>query len=288
MTDPVDYLGDIELALVSSPAVVEYHVLRSWTNTDDGYLRIRATLVNGDFLETAEYFVLDEEKIKTVDYRYQWMDAKKNTLRRRWDSTPDHPDLQNFPPSRSRRGRRGGAAQSSYGHPRTVALSRNRIDLRCESKNDIPNDHAPPDRGVIFAVTTHGDGAPAPARRSGVTGDQWQLVTHGGRSADRIAKRTVGILSEVYAALTWINANPPQAPEHAAIGVRLLIASPSAIRLRHTDWRAVDLMLDLAGKHRLTAHRVHDARHAATALAAGLTKVYTYDISDWQVFSERV
>lgn len=97
MTDLVDYLVGIELALVSSPAVVEYHILRSWTNTDDGYLRIRATLVNGDFLEAAEYFVLNEGKIETVDYRHQWMDGEKSTLRRRWDSTPDHPHLQNFP-----------------------------------------------------------------------------------------------------------------------------------------------------------------------------------------------
>ena len=34
----------------------------------------------------------------------------------------------------------------------------------------------------------------------------------------------------------------------------------------------------------LTARRVHDARHAATALVAGITSVYTYDIEDRQVF----
>ena len=57
------------------------------------------------------------------------------------------------------------------------------------------------------------------------------------------------------------------------------------MRILHTDNRAVNLMLALAAKHKLTARRVHDARHAATALAAGVTKVYTYDVGDWQVFA---
>jgi predicted nucleic acid-binding protein len=42
--------------------------------------------------------------------------------------------------------------------------------------------------------------------------------------------------------------------------------------------------LELAAKHNLTARRVHDARHAAAALTAGVRKVYTYDVNDWQLF----
>jgi hypothetical protein len=42
--------------------------------------------------------------------------------------------------------------------------------------------------------------------------------------------------------------------------------------------------LALAAHHQLTARRIHDARHAATALVAGIMSVYTYDIEDWQVF----
>ncbi|MCB0024698.1 MAG: DUF6516 family protein [Caldilinea sp.] len=97
MIEPASYVAEIELALVSSPVLENFHVLRVWTNSDDGYLRLRATLVNGDFLEAAEYFVLDVEAIKTVDYRHQWMDGARKVLRRRWDSTPDHPELGNFP-----------------------------------------------------------------------------------------------------------------------------------------------------------------------------------------------
>jgi predicted nucleic acid-binding protein len=43
-------------------------------------------------------------------------------------------------------------------------------------------------------------------------------------------------------------------------------------------------MLELAEKHQLMARRIHDARHAAIALTAGITQIYTYDIEDWKHF----
>ncbi len=97
MSDIAAYLAEIEWALISSPVIVEYHVVHSWANTDDGYIRIRARLTNDDFLEAAEHFVLQEGQIVTTDYRHQWMSGDKSALRRRWDSTPDHPELANFP-----------------------------------------------------------------------------------------------------------------------------------------------------------------------------------------------
>ena len=36
--------------------------------------------------------------------------------------------------------------------------------------------------------------------------------------------------------------------------------------------------------HYLTARRIHDARHAAAALAVGIQEVYTYDVDDWHLF----
>jgi hypothetical protein len=95
--DPVTYLAEIEMALVASPIVAEYRLVRSWANTDDGYIRVRATLSNDDFLEAAEYFIIQEGQIAVVDYRHQWMDATRTVLRRRWDNTPDHPELDSFP-----------------------------------------------------------------------------------------------------------------------------------------------------------------------------------------------
>lgn len=97
MSDVAAYLSDVELALVSSPIVARYDVVRSWANSDDGYIRVRATLTNGDFLEAAEYFALHDDQIVTIDYRHQWMDGGKQVLRRRWDNTPHRPELESFP-----------------------------------------------------------------------------------------------------------------------------------------------------------------------------------------------
>ncbi|MEJ5311252.1 MAG: type II toxin-antitoxin system VapC family toxin [Anaerolineae bacterium] len=96
---------------------------------------------------------------------------------------------------------------------------------------------------------------------------------------------TVGILSEVYAALTWEKAMPPHAPTRAAEVVRLLVEAPSAIQVLPTGIEAGLLMLDLVAEHKLTARRVHDARHAAMALVAGVARVYSYDVTDWRVFA---
>lgn len=43
-------------------------------------------------------------------------------------------------------------------------------------------------------------------------------------------------------------------------------------------------MVELAASHQLRARRVHDARHAAAAIVAGITLVYTYNSDDWESF----
>jgi len=97
MRDPAEYLSAVELALVESSVIVSFSVMRQWANSDDGYIRVRATLRNNDFLEAAEYFLQEGEDVVTIDYRYHWTSPDKQQLRRRWDNTPDHPELPNFP-----------------------------------------------------------------------------------------------------------------------------------------------------------------------------------------------
>jgi hypothetical protein len=60
-------------------------------------------------------------------------------------------------------------------------------------------------------------------------------------------------LAEVYAALTWVGAQPPQTPKIAANAVRLLVANPSAIKVLDTTLDAGLKMLELATAHNLTA-----------------------------------
>ena len=97
MNDLVSYLEAIKLRLIVSPIIAEYRILKERATRTDGYLRLRATLTNGDFLEMVEAFERGPSEIVIVDYRHQWMDAAQSQLRRRWEGTPHHPELPGFP-----------------------------------------------------------------------------------------------------------------------------------------------------------------------------------------------
>jgi predicted nucleic acid-binding protein len=104
------------------------------------------------------------------------------------------------------------------------------------------------------------------------------------RLGELAACTTPGILSEVYGALTWEKAQPRHPPVQAASAVRLLVEPPSAIDVLEENLAVILRTLELAASHNLTARRVHDARHAAAALAAGIQEVYSYDVNDWRLF----
>jgi Family of unknown function (DUF6516) len=96
-TDPAEYLKAAQLALIESPVIREFTIVQQWAHSDDGFLRVRAALVNGDFLEAAEYFVRQGDQLVTQDYRHHWADSSGESLRRRWDSSPHHPKVSTFP-----------------------------------------------------------------------------------------------------------------------------------------------------------------------------------------------
>ena len=97
MNDPVAYLEAIKLRLIASPIIAEYRILKERATHTDGYLRLKATLVNGDFLELVEAFERGSSEIVVVDYRHQWMNASQSQLHRRWDGAPHHAELPDFP-----------------------------------------------------------------------------------------------------------------------------------------------------------------------------------------------
>lgn len=130
------------------------------------------------------------------------------------------------------------------------------------------------DAGVFIGALLTGDARHAEARP----------LVEAARRGDMPACTTTGILSEVYAALTWHQAQPPHDPEQAAEAVRLLVEPPSMIQILPDDRDVTLRMLELSAKHQLRARRVHDARHAAAALVAGITSVFTYDAEDWESF----
>ncbi len=97
MTAPAEYVLQLKTQLALSLIVVSFTIVEEKVWTDRGYIRIRMTLSNGDFLEAAEYFVLQVGGCVTHRYRYQWMDGERRELRKRWDNVEHHPDLPNFP-----------------------------------------------------------------------------------------------------------------------------------------------------------------------------------------------
>jgi hypothetical protein len=95
--DPQTYLIETKAKLVASSLVVSIVVVEERVLPDRGYFRARLVLSNSDFLEVAEYFIVEEERCVTRRYRYQWMDSSQQVLRRRWDNVEHFPDLPNFP-----------------------------------------------------------------------------------------------------------------------------------------------------------------------------------------------
>jgi len=130
------------------------------------------------------------------------------------------------------------------------------------------------DAGLFIGALLKGDPRHQEARE----------IVDAARRGKFLACTTTSILSEVYAALTWVRAQPPHEPAEAANAVRLLVEPPSAIQVLEDGYETSLKMLEISEKYRLTARRVHDARHAATALINGVTSVYTYDVDDWMVF----
>lgn len=91
------YISDIKGKLSGSPIITITEIIDERILLNRGYFRARLTLINTDFLEIAESFTLQDNQILTLDYRYQWMNASKQVLRKRWDSVKHFPDLPNFP-----------------------------------------------------------------------------------------------------------------------------------------------------------------------------------------------
>ena len=135
-------------------------------------------------------------------------------------------------------------------------------------------EHVLLDAGVFIDALLRGDPRHHEAR----------LLVERARRGELVACTTAGILSEVYGALTWEMAQPRHPPAQAANAVRLLVEPPSALDVLVENKGTLLRALKLAANHNLTARRVHDARHAAAALTAGVREVYTYDVDDWQLF----
>jgi hypothetical protein len=97
MTERVhDYLDNVERLLLLSPVVHSFRVREREEHRQEGFIRIRATLSNGDFLEAFEFVIATPETIETLTYRIHWQ-RNDGHVKRRWDNAPHHREISTFP-----------------------------------------------------------------------------------------------------------------------------------------------------------------------------------------------
>lgn len=93
--NPIEYVESVKERLSTDSIVVSFDVIREFANLDEGFIRVRASLTNGDILDFSE-FVRQSDTLESVSYRYQWLDKDKKHIRR-WDNALHYPNLDNFP-----------------------------------------------------------------------------------------------------------------------------------------------------------------------------------------------
>ncbi len=91
-----DYLDGVVQELVISHIVSSFRVLKREIGEEDGYIRIKCNLSNGDTLEFAEYVQIIKNMIYLETYSFHWqgVDGK---LVKRWDNVKHHKEVVTYP-----------------------------------------------------------------------------------------------------------------------------------------------------------------------------------------------
>ncbi len=93
--NPIEYVESVKERLSTDSIVTRFDITREFLNLDEGFIRARVNLINGDWLDFSELVRLSDT-LELISYRYQWLDADKNHICR-WDNTPHFPQLENAP-----------------------------------------------------------------------------------------------------------------------------------------------------------------------------------------------
>ena len=93
--NPIDYVESVKERLSTDSIILSFDVIKEFANLYEGFIRVRANLINGDILDFSE-FVKQANDLEIVSYRYQWLDKNKKHIRR-WDNALHYPKLNSFP-----------------------------------------------------------------------------------------------------------------------------------------------------------------------------------------------
>jgi Family of unknown function (DUF6516) len=91
-----EYFDGVERLFLLSPVVLSSSVREREERLQEGFIRIRAELSNGDLFEAFEFVVAKPHEILTLTYRIHWQ-GREGDLKRRWDNARHHGELPNFP-----------------------------------------------------------------------------------------------------------------------------------------------------------------------------------------------
>lgn len=91
-----DYIDDIIQELFISPVVSSFKVLKREIGDEEGYIRVKCTLLNGDILEFAEYLQIRKNKIHIETFSFHWQTADRRLVKR-WDNVEHHREIDTFP-----------------------------------------------------------------------------------------------------------------------------------------------------------------------------------------------
>ncbi len=90
------YFKEIILSLSENPYIESFTVIKEKITSSEGYLRLKANIINNDLLEISFYCQKKESSVDIIDYRYHWQD-EKGFLKRRWDNCKHHREIKSFP-----------------------------------------------------------------------------------------------------------------------------------------------------------------------------------------------
>ena len=93
--NPIDYIESVKERLSTDSIVVSFEIIREFSNLNEGFIRVRINLPNGDILDFSE-LTKQANDLELVSYRYQWLDRNKKHICR-WDNALHYPQFENFP-----------------------------------------------------------------------------------------------------------------------------------------------------------------------------------------------
>ncbi len=90
------YIENILLRLSISPIIQSFKILKQREADDEGYIRVKCFLFNGDVLEFSEYLIVEQNLLIVKSYNFHWQKSD-GTLIMRWDNVEHHQEIKTFP-----------------------------------------------------------------------------------------------------------------------------------------------------------------------------------------------